>query len=147
MFKTSGAVKNDTLRAILERLVPIVALVLGLLLVANIVVLGDREAAVRMHWDLAPAADDLLVEAKVLVCFATGLLFVVAGYGALRHRRLPALAGVAGAALFLGYYLVEIVIWGGSHPPVWIGLASFGGLSALVGALSWQRWRASSEGL
>jgi len=118
---------------LVDRATPFAMVVLGLLLVSNIVVLGDSAAAARMYWDLSPAAGDLLVAGKVLVCFTTGVLFLVAGYGIIRKVDCLALAGVVGAALFLGYFLAELIPWGGSYLPVWVGLLSFGGA---IGAIS-----------
>lgn len=114
---------------------------LGILFIANIVVLGNYDAAIKMHWDLSPAAGDLLVTGKVLVCFITGVLYLVAAAGIIRHRFALVRAGLAGSALFFGYYLVELVSWGSSYPPVWIGFFSFGFLTLVIGIYSAWKWR------
>jgi hypothetical protein len=127
-----------------ERATLFAMVVLGVLLVSTLVMLGDSAAVVRMHRDLSPAAGDVLVTGKILVCFTTGVLFLVAGYGLVRKVARLALAGVVGAALLLGYYLVELVSWGGSYPPVRVGPLSFGGAVGATSPSSRMRWHSST---
>lgn len=113
----------------------------GLFFMANIAVLGDTPGAVAMHEDLAPWAGPLMAQLKVVVCFLTGAAYAAAAAGLVLGRRGLVLAGPAGAALFLGFYAVELVLWGGSHAMVWLGFAIFGTLALVLGAACLQAAR------
>lgn len=128
--------ENGKPRQAVKFLPVILMIFLGILFITNIIVFGDTSAAIRMHWDLSPSAGDLIVEGKVLVCFITGLLYLIAAAGILRQRYLLASAGVVGAILFLGYYLIELLSWGGTYSPVWTGFFTFGGVNLIVGIYS-----------
>ncbi|MEW5959899.1 MAG: hypothetical protein AB1801_19430, partial [Chloroflexota bacterium] len=108
---------------------------------SNIYVLGNREAAIAMHDDLAPTASALMANIKVLDCFMVGILYVVAAYGIIRKKYDLALAGVIGFVLFDGLYLVELMMWAGIHPRLWIDFSLFGGVSLLIGFYSWWNWQ------
>ncbi len=56
----------------------------GLLFISNIYVLGNREAAINMHDDLAPSSSALMVNAKVILCFIVGILYIVSVFGIIR---------------------------------------------------------------
>jgi hypothetical protein len=109
----------------------------GLLFVSNIYVLGDLKAALEMHEDLSPAANPVMVNAKVIVCFVAGILYLLAAFAILFRKRRLALAGIAGFVLFDGLYLLELALWGCSHSQVWLGFAIFGSLGLLFGWYSW----------
>ena len=113
----------------------------GLLFVSNIYVLGDTPAAIAMHDDLAPDAGAFMAQGKVLNCFISGILYLIAAWGFIRRRDSLALYGVIGAAFFIGFYLVELVLWGTTHTRVWLDFSVFGGLSLVLGLASWRRWR------
>ena len=131
------------------RVVKYVMLVLmsliGLLFASNICVLGNREAVIEMHEDLAPWADNIVVQGKVVNCFLVGILYLIAAYGIFRGRRQPALAGVAGSALFLAFYLAELLLWGGTHTRVWLDFSAFGGVCLLIGIFCCWHWRTPAE--
>lgn len=113
----------------------------GLLFIANIYVLGDTEAAIAMHDDLAPTANDPIVIGKVLDCFIVGGCYLIAAWGVARRKFRLAIFGVWGFALFDGFYMLELLLWGKSHPRVWFDFCIFGGLSLLIGIYCWQVWR------
>jgi hypothetical protein len=113
----------------------------GLLFISNIYVLGDREAALQMHSDLAASASGLLVNTKVMVCFIAGILYLVAAGGIVWRKFGLALAGVIGFVIFDGFYLVELLLWGATHPPVWLGVGLFGSLGLLIGVFCWLNWQ------
>lgn len=119
----------------------IIALLLlqGLLFICNIYVLGDVEAAIAMHEDLAPTADPFIVNGKVIVCFITGILYLLAAYGIIRKNHHLLFTGILGIILFLGYYIIELFLWGASYPRVWLDFSIFGGLSLIMGVYLWQR--------
>ncbi len=119
----------------------VLAVLNGLFFASNIYVLGNREAALRMHEDLAPTASALLANLKVIVCFVTGVLYVGAGVGLLCRRPAWCLGGAAGSVLFLAFYAVEIVLWAGTHPVTLLGFCIFGGLALLIGGGSLRAWR------
>lgn len=109
----------------------------GIFFASNIYVLGDRGAAVAMHGDLAPTASAVMANAKVIITFVTGLLYLLSAYAIVRKKREWAVAGVLACFLFNGLYAVEIMKWGSSHPFVWFGFCLMGGLSFLIGAYSY----------
>jgi hypothetical protein len=113
----------------------------GIFFTVNIYVLGDRTAAIAMHLDLAPTAGTLMVNAKVLVTFIAGILYLLAAFGLVRKRPGFLLSGVVACILFNGLYAVEIVKWGSFHPWVWKGFFTAGGLSFLIGACSYVFWK------
>ena len=112
----------------------------GLFFITNIYVLGNTQAAIDMHEDLAPSAGPFMANFKVINCFITGLLYVVAAYGLIRKRKQFILAGVYGAIFFFAFYIVELILWGTSHPTVWIGFSIFGTLSLVLGYFSFKYW-------
>jgi hypothetical protein len=128
----------------IARILLLVVMVLnGLLFIVNISVLGDRQAAIEMHEDLAPNASALAANGKVLVCFVTGILYLVGAYGLWRKQPRLIVAGILGFLLFDGAYLVELISWA-DRADVWIGFGLFGGLSFVFGLVSWRDWRRST---
>ena len=115
----------------------------GIFFAVNIYAVGDREAAIAMHRDLSPLAGPTMVNAKVLVTFAAGMLYLLTAFGIIRKKRSFLLCGVAACVLFNGLYGVELAKWGGFHPWVWKGFFIAGGLSFLIGAYSYFLWRRS----
>ena len=124
-----------------ERFILIVTILNGLLFISNIYVLGNTEAAINMHDDLAPSASALIVNAKVILCFIVGILYIVSAFGIIRKKYGLALAGIIGFVLFDGFYIIELIMWYRIHPRIWIDFSIFGGLSLLIGAYSWRKWR------
>lgn len=108
----------------------------GLFFVSNIYVIGDRKAAIEMHNDLFPNASAFVANAKVIVCFVTGILYLLAAYGLLRNKSNFVISGIMGAIVFIGFYIIELILWGRSHPRVWIDFSIFGGLSLIYGIYS-----------
>lgn len=113
----------------------------GLFFIANIYVLGNTQEAIAMHDDLAPTAGAVMANAKVLNCFVVGMCYLVAAWGIVRRRSIPVLFGVLGFALFDGFYLLELVLWGRSHTRVWVDFIIFGGISLVIGIFSWHQWK------
>ena len=109
--------------------ISILMILVGLFFASNIYVIGNRQAAVAMHNDLAPNAGAVIANLKVIVCFVAGLLYLAAAWGLLKRRREAVLAGVVGFVLFDGLYVVELALWGSSYPRVWLWFGVFGGLS------------------
>lgn len=112
----------------------------GVFFASNIYVLGRRTAAIRMHSDLAPDASAVIANMKVSICFLTGCGYVTAALGLFLHRYAWCLAGCIGAALFLGLYAVELILWARTHRGTIYGFLIFGGLSILIGAASLRAW-------
>ena len=81
-----------------------------------------------MHNDLASTNGPIIANAKVLVCFLVGLCYLIAAWGMARNRNGLALVGVGGVVLFDGFYLLELILWGGRATP------GFGLISAFLGA-------------
>ncbi len=127
------------------KVLKIIALILiiaqGLMFVSGVYVLGDREAAIEMHEDLAPTASVLMANAKVLLSFVVGILYLMTAYGILRRKYSLALAGVIGFAIFDGFYVIELVMWAKVNPWTWIGFCTFGSMGLLIGAYSLWIWR------
>lgn len=117
----------------------------GLLFISNIYVLGDREAAIEMHDDLAPTASSLMANAKVVICFVVGVLYVVSAFAIIKKKYYLSLSGVIGFVLFVGFYILELILWSQTHPRVWIDFSIFGGFSLLFGIYSWLNWRIKSQ--
>lgn len=113
----------------------------GLMFISGTYVLGDRKAAIEMHEDLAPSASDLMVNAKVVISFVVGILYLIAAYGIIRKKYNLALAGVIGFAIFDGFYVIELVLWAKTNPGTWMGFCIFGSLALLFGAYSLWVWR------
>jgi hypothetical protein len=114
-------------------IIPTLMLLNGLFFSSNIYVVGNAKAALKMHDDLPPWAGPSLARLKVIVCFITGVSYVVAFFGAILARSELIRVGAAGASLFLGLYIVELALWGKSYPRVWRYFFIFGGVSAGFG--------------
>jgi len=121
---------------ILRIIIPVLMIANGLMFLSGSYVLGDREAAIEMHEDIAPTASDLMVNAKVVISFVVGILYLIAAYGIIRKKYGLSLAGVIGFAIFDGFYVIELVMWGKTNPYTWIGFSIFGSLALLFGACS-----------
>ena len=128
-----------------KAMIVILMMLNGLLFISNIYVFGNREAAIGMHDDLAPTASDLMVNAKVVLCFVVGFLYVVSAIGIMKKKYALALSGVIGFILFDGFYILELILWSKTHPRVWIDFSVFGGLSLLIGIYSWLNWSSRTE--
>ncbi len=127
------------------KIVKIIILILmianGLMFISGTYVLGDRNAAIEMHEDLAPTASGLMVNTKVVISFVVGILYLAAAYGIIRKKYGLALAGVIGFAIFDGFYIIELVLWAKTNPGTWIGFCIFGSLAILFGAYCLRVWR------
>ncbi len=124
-----------------KTIILVVMLLNGLLFVSNIYVLGDREAAIEMHDDLPPTAGALMVNAKVVLCFVVGILYLVSAVGIFRGKYNLALGGLVGFALFDGFYILQLIMWARIHPRIWFDFSIFGGVSLVLGIFSWWHWR------
>ncbi len=113
----------------------------GLLFVIGVYVLGDRNAAIEMHEDLAPSASAFMASTKVLIGFIVGLLYLVSAYGIIRKKYNLTIAGIAGFAIFTGMYIVELIMWAEIHPQIWISFSAFDGAGFIIGVYSWYNWR------
>lgn len=113
----------------------------GLFFIANIYVFGNTKEAIAMHDDLAPTAGAVMANAKVINCFVVGLCYLAAAWGIARRRSVLILFGVWGFALFDGFYLLELVLWGSTHTRVWVDFSIFGGISLAIGIFSWHQWK------
>jgi hypothetical protein len=133
--------ENKPMKTIGKWFMLILMILTGLLFISNIYVLGNTEAAVAMHDDLPRSAGAWLANSKVLKCFAVGILYLVGAYGILRKRYSLALAGILGCALFVGFYVFQIIMWANIHPRMWTDFAIFGGVSLMIGLFSWWHWR------
>jgi len=133
----------------MSKIIKIIILILlvlnGVLFISNIYVLGDSEAAIKMHEDLAPSATALIANTKVIVSFVSGILYIVTAIGIIRKRYSLALWGIIAFVLFDGLYVIELIMWGKTHPMVWFGFSIFGGLSFLFAAYSWWCWRTKCQ--
>ncbi len=112
----------------------------GLLFVSNIYVIGDIQAIIAMHDDLAPSSSPLLANTKVIVCFITGLLYLASAIGIMKKKHLSGILGFAGFLLFDGLYLYQLVIHAAIHPRIWIDFGIFGTLSLIIGLFSFRYW-------
>lgn len=128
----------------LLKIAAVLMLLNGLFFMSNIYVLGDTPEAIAMHDDLARDASPFMVQGKVVNCFLVGLGYLISGIGILRNRPKLGQWGFWAAIFFIGFYLVELVLWGKSHPRVWTDFAIFGGISAIWGILSYRIWRKSN---
>lgn len=133
----------NKLGKISKKILPILMILNGLLFVSNIVVLGNREAAIKMHYDLAPTASALITNIKVIDCLVVGILYIICAYGIMQKKIDLVWAGIIGTVLFVGLYGVEVSLWGSTHPDVWTGLATFGTLSLVFGIYSY--WHIAKE--
>ncbi len=113
----------------------------GLLYVSNIYVIGNREAAISMHDDLAPTTSAFMANVKVINVFVVGILYLVAAFGFIRKKHSLTLAGVIGCILFIGLYIIQIILWADIHPRIWIDFSIFGGISILIGIYSGLNWK------
>jgi hypothetical protein len=132
-------------RPILRSILIVLLVLNGLFFVSNIYVLGNTRAAIEMHEDLAPTAGPVLAQAKVICTFLAGAGYLLTAAALWRRRPPLALAAPVGFAAFGGLYLVELSLWGGSHAPVWIGFALFGGLGAWFALSGWRYWRTQAQ--
>lgn len=124
--------KNNTL----QYLISILLLLNGLLFISGIYVLGNTEAAVKMHWDLIPTASSFIANAKVMICFITGMLYLLAFIGFIKKKNSLIIHGFYGFIFFFLFYIVELVLWAKTYPSVFIGFVIFGGLSSMLGIYS-----------
>jgi hypothetical protein len=126
------------------RILKLFALILiiaqGLMFVSGVYVLGNREAAIEMHEDLAPTASAFMANVKVILSFIVGILYLITAYGIIRKKYSLALAGVIGFIGFDGFYLVELAMWAKTNPWTWICFCIFGTVGFLIGAYSLWVW-------
>ncbi len=83
----------------------------------------------------------IIVNAKVLVCFIAGALYIMTAAAILRKAYRWTLAGVIAFLLFDGLYLVELALWWRTNPKTWLGFGMFGTLNLLFGVASWRYWQ------
>ncbi|MBI9097708.1 MAG: hypothetical protein JEY91_04485 [Spirochaetaceae bacterium] len=122
-----------------------VILTLGcsLLFITSIFSYGDREKGLRIHKEMPGSADLKIINIKNIVTFLTGLLFLCAAGGFILQWDFLNWAGIIGSAIFVLFYIYELILWGRNHPPVWGGFLMFGTLSILIGLYSLYHLRIS----
>lgn len=111
----------------------------GLLFISNIYTMGDPQAAMDIHEDLAASASLFMINAKLLICFIAGILYLATAVATIFKKAWAALTAVIACVLFDGLYIVELIMWWNINPWVWFGFCLFGGLSLLFALYSW-RW-------
>lgn len=124
----------------MKKFILVLMLLNGLFFISNIYVLGNTVAAIKMHDDLPRDASALLANAKVLVCFFTGIFYVITVIAIIKKRYLWALAGVIGSTMFVGLYIIEFMAAKNIHIGMLIGFLIFGILSIIYGIFSWYYW-------
>lgn len=108
----------------------------GLIFVASLPALFDPGFALRIHSDLYPGSGMVMIFLKSVICFFSGVTYLIAAYG-YYHRSLLVFAGVLGSVPFFLFYLVELASWGTSYLPVWLGFFIFGLASLIIMTGSW----------
>jgi hypothetical protein len=103
----------------------------GLIFVASLPALIDPDFALRIHSDLYPESGMLMIFLKSVICFLSGVTYLIAAYG-YYHRSLLVFAGVLGSVPFFLLYLVELSCWGTFYLPVWVGFMTFGLASLII---------------
>jgi hypothetical protein len=126
---------------ILKIAVLIVTISNGLFFVSNIYVIGNSEAALKMHDDLPPDAGYLWAYAKVLNVFITGILYLVSAYGVIRKKYSFCISGIIASIIFIGMYLIQIILWVQRYSPVLKWFCVFGSFSLLIGIFSFIYWK------
>lgn len=135
--------KNKT-GIIIEKIIKIFFLIIiigiGFFFIINIYVLGNREAAIEMHEDLAPTASSFMANTKVLITFLTGILNLITALGIIWKKEVLTIAGFIGFILFDGLYIIELIFWYKIHPRIWIDFFIFGSLILIIGIYSFYYW-------
>lgn len=129
---------------ILRKAVIVLLLLNGLLFISGTYVLGDNAAAAKMHWDLIPTASSFIINAKVVICLISGILYLLAFLGFIRNKASLVIHGFYGFLFFFSFYIVELILWAGIYPSVFIGFSSFGLLSVLLGVYSFMYYKKNS---
>ena len=141
MIQTSQNGETKMSYSILKTTILSLMVLNGLFFCANIYVFGNTPAAIAMHNDLVPTVGPIIANTKILICFLVGLCYLTAAWGITRGRNGFALVGFGGFALFDGFYLIELFLWGASYPRVWLDFSIFGGISLIIGIFSWLEWK------
>jgi hypothetical protein len=123
------------------QIILILMLLNGIFFISNIIVIGNTEAAIEMHEDLSPVAGPIMANSKVIITFVGGLLYIIAAIGIFKKKYNLALCGFIAFILFFLFYIIELLSWGNTHTPVWIGFSIFGTLSLIYGIFSWSNWK------
>lgn len=124
----------------IKTVLSIIMLMNGIFFISNIYVLGNTDAAVKMHKDLIPTASAFIANAKVVICFVTGILYLISVYGFFRNKYNLLITGVIGFIIFFGFYIIELLLWGKTYSNVWFGFSIFGVLSLIFGIYSFILW-------
>lgn len=124
-----------------KTLILVLMILNGLLFISNIYVIGDTQAIIAMHDDLAPSSSPLLANIKVIVCFITGILYLISAFGIMKKKPHLAIPGFVGFVLFDGLYIFQLVIHASIHPRIWIDFSIFGTISLIIGLFCLQYWK------
>jgi hypothetical protein len=124
------------IKKIIKALLLILIILTGLLFISDIKLIGNTHAAVKMHSDLPRNASAMAANAKVIICFITGVLFIFAALAVFDRSYRGALSGIIGCILFDGFYLAEVILWGKINPHIWFGFFFFGSLCLFIGLFS-----------
>lgn len=109
-----------TTKRLFHTIILIIMVLNGLLLTTNIYVIGNPAAAIEMHDDLPRNASDYLAITKVIVCFITGILYLIAAYGLIKKKYKLVLSGFIGFIIFDGEYIYQIINWSNEHPRMFV---------------------------
>lgn len=112
----------------------------GVIFTGSLPALFSTSTALLIHSDLYPDTSDLMIQAKSVICFLTGLTYFIAAY-AFHHKNPLIIIGTIGAVPFFLLYLIEIFLWGLLYPRVWIGFSIFGIISLIIAIYCWFLWK------
>ena len=98
------------LKKVMKWFFVILMLVNGVFYATNIVVIGNTNAILNMHEDLAPNAGAVIANIKVINIFIVGLLFVICAVSIIRKKYKFAITGIIAAVLFfaMGTFILLI---------------------------------------
>lgn len=123
-----------------EILFLLLLIVNGIIFTISLPAIFDISIAMMIHSDIFPDSQYLIIQAKSIICFITGIAYLIAAYG-FHHRSSLVIAGTLGAIPFFLLYLVEIYLWGQFYPQVWIGFFLFGLLSLVIAISCYILWK------
>jgi hypothetical protein len=109
------------------------SIITGIMFIACIPAVGNREKSLAIHKEMPPTASDGMIRVKNAVTIFGGIAFIIAVIGMFGGWKVALGIGVAGAGLFIAFYLVEVALWISSYPKVLGGFLVFGSISAFIG--------------
>jgi hypothetical protein len=128
-------------RNLLKIIMIILLVAHAFLFISCVFAIGDKEKGLKIHKEIPNTASLKIINIKGILTFITGIMYVLAAVGFILNIKNLIFLGSLGAAIFVLFYIYELLLWSKSYPMVWGGFLMFGSVSLFIGIYCFNYFR------